>query len=45
MIEPRPEDVGRRVVYRPKHWTAEHEVGVISSFSSLWVFVRYGAPS
>jgi hypothetical protein len=36
------DNVGRAVVYRP-HGGAQEERGVITSVSSMWVFVRYGS--
>ena len=35
-----PADVGRAVVYTPRH--GEREDGVITGWSDLFVFVRYG---
>ncbi len=41
MIEPKPEDVGRRVIYR--NGFDPPEEGTITSFNGHSVFVRYGA--
>ena len=42
VINPKPTDIGRKVVYRePDGWKVEE--GVISSFNDTCVFVRYGA--
>lgn len=43
MIEPRTEDIGRKVVYRDMGGRGKLEEGVITSFSEFYVFVRYGA--
>jgi hypothetical protein len=41
MIDPKPADIGRKVVYRdPGGWKVDE--GVISSFNDTCVFVRYG---
>ena len=40
MIEPKSDDVGRTVIYRP--WDRPEE-GVITSFNDHYIFVRYGA--
>ena len=40
MINPTTADVGRRVLYRPRH--SPDEAGVITSFNDSFVFVRYG---
>ena len=42
MIEPTPEDIGRKVVYRTAP-DFKPEEGVITSFNAHYVFVRYGA--
>lgn len=34
------DDVGRKVIYRPAH--GDIEEGVITSFNSSYVFVRFG---
>lgn len=39
MINPRKEDIGRRVKYYGKHGPTES--GSITSFNDEWVFVRY----
>jgi hypothetical protein len=42
MIDPKPADIGRKVVYRdPGGWKVEE--GAITSFNDTCVFVRYGA--
>jgi hypothetical protein len=42
MIDPKPADIGRKVVYRDRTgWKVEE--GVIMSFNDTCVFVRYGA--
>jgi hypothetical protein len=42
MIDPKPADIGRKVVYRDLGgWKVEE--GVISSFNDTCVFIRYGA--
>jgi len=43
MIEPTIADIGRTVIYTPRHSGAKLEEGVISSFNDCCVFVRYGA--
>jgi hypothetical protein len=45
MIEPTPEDIGRGVVYRERGDFPGRKVeqGVITSFNSTVVFVRYGS--
>lgn len=45
MINPQTVDVGRKVVYRARHPSAELEEGIITSFNDTCVFVRYGADS
>lgn len=35
------QDIGRKVIYQPYH--GDTEEGVITSFNSLYVFVRYGS--
>jgi len=41
MIEPKENDIGRKVVYRDRHgWKVEE--GVITSFNDTCVFVRFG---
>lgn len=40
-ISPLPEDVGRKVIYRP-YVGGPAEVGVITSITPVFVFVRYG---
>lgn len=42
MIEPTPEDIGRKVIYR-MGWTGLEEEGVITFFNDKFVFVRYGS--
>ena len=42
MIEPAPDDIGRKVVYTGNH-NGPLEEGVITSFNSTAVFVRYGS--
>lgn len=47
MINPGPNDIGRRVIYVPghAHGSQAHpdcEQGVITSFNPKYVFVRYG---
>lgn len=41
-ISPLPEDIGRKVIYRP-YVGAPVEIGVITSFTPAFVFVRYGS--
>jgi hypothetical protein len=42
MIDPKPADIGRKVVYRDRTgWKVEE--GVITSFKDTRVFVGYGA--
>ena len=41
MIEPKPSDIGRGVIYRV-HSNAEAEEGVITRFNEKYVFVRFG---
>lgn len=41
-IEPRPEDIGRRVIYRDMGGRGKIEEGTITSFNDGYVFVRYG---
>jgi hypothetical protein len=42
MIEPTHKDHGRRVVYTGnRHWGGHDEYGVIASFNTRYVFVRY----
>lgn len=36
-----PEDIGRKVLYRTSH--GDIEEGVVTSFNSAYVFVRFGA--
>jgi hypothetical protein len=49
MIEPKEQDIGRRVVYRHLDIHGKtidsyvNEVGVITSFNQHYVFVRYGS--
>ena len=44
MIEPTEADIGRKVVYTGnRHPGGELEEGVITSFNSATVFVRYGS--
>ena len=38
MIDPKKEDIGRRVLYRGGF---KYEVGKITSFNKNWVFVAY----
>lgn len=40
MIDPKPGDEGRLVIYQPRH--GEREAAVIHSWNDLVVFVRYG---
>jgi hypothetical protein len=40
MITVTEQDIGRQVVYCPRHGALE--VGVITSFNERFVFVRYG---
>jgi hypothetical protein len=41
MIDPKPADIGRKVVYRDRTgWKVEE--GIIMSFDDTCVFVRYG---
>lgn len=46
MIEPKETDIGRAVVYTPAGYDGfcglPNEEGVITSFNSSFVFVRYG---
>lgn len=44
MIDPTGRDIGRKVIYHDLSG-AEVEEGVITSFTALYVFVRYGADS
>ena len=39
MIKPTEKDIGRNVYYKKR--TPEYEFGVITSFNSSYVFVRY----
>jgi hypothetical protein len=41
MIDPKPKDIGRKVVYRPCDGSKPEE-GVITTFNKSFVFVRYG---
>lgn len=43
MINPTNKDIGRAVVYRPRHGMPED--GVITAFNDTYVFVRYGEQS
>lgn len=46
MIEPEKEDIGRKVMYIPSHAKGNPELwesGVITSFNSSFVFVRYSS--
>jgi hypothetical protein len=44
MIDPKPADIGRKVVYRDRTgWKVEE--GVITSFNDTCVFVRYARTS
>ena len=48
MIDPRPEDIGRKVVYRARFGLLDVDVaeeGVITSINNDYVFVRYGHDS
>jgi len=47
VIDPKAEDIGRRVVYRPRgDFNREREEeGVISSVNVHYVFVRFGGTS
>ena len=40
MIQPNENDIGRRVIYMPRHGPEER--GEVTSFSDTWVFVKYG---
>ena len=42
MIDPTPEDIGRKVIYRDLGGRGKIEEGVITSFNGWFVFVRYG---
>lgn len=42
MIDPRPEDEGRRVVYVVRRVPRHADVGVVTSWNDKYVFVRYG---
>jgi hypothetical protein len=42
MIDPKPEDIGRAVIYRSSGGDKIEE-GVISSVNERYVFVRYGS--
>lgn len=42
MINPKPEDIGRGVLYRHAH-DGSTEQGVITSFNDSVIFVRYGS--
>ena len=42
MIAPTPSDIGRTVAYRD-HPNTNPELGIVTSFDRLFVFVRYGA--
>jgi len=41
MIEPTQDDIGRKVIYRDLNGRGKIEEGVITSFNSSYVFVRY----
>lgn len=41
MIDIQQDDIGRKVLYRSHHGTIEE--GVITSYNSVYVFVRFGA--
>ena len=41
MINPAKADIGKAVVYSPRH--GREELGLITSFNDAVVFVRYGA--
>jgi len=45
MIDPTPDDIGRKVIYTPPgdYPGKRSEEGVISSFNERYVFVRFGA--
>lgn len=44
MIEPTETDIGRKVIYTGNRYPGgKPEEGVITSFNSVGVFVRYGA--
>lgn len=44
MIEPTENDIGRGVIYTGNRYPGgKPEAGVITSFTSVTVFVRYGA--
>ena len=44
MIDPKFEDIGRKVVYTGNRYPGgKLEEGVITSFNGVTVFVRYGA--
>jgi len=42
MIDPKPEDIGRVVIYRKRFVRHFPERGRITSFNDKFVFVRYG---
>ena len=42
MIDPKPTDIGRLVVYRPGYTGAAPEQGIVISYNDRFVFVRYG---
>lgn len=41
MIDATESDIGRKVLYRG--WGGEIEEGVLTSFNSAYIFVRFGA--
>lgn len=43
MIEPKPEDIGRRVYYEPDN-NGPIDRGKITSFNKMFVFVLYDGP-
>lgn len=40
MIDPTEQDIGRKVIYRG--WGGEIEEGVLTSYNSAYIFVRFG---
>jgi hypothetical protein len=40
MIDPTPDDIGRRVIYQPNH-QGLLEYGEITSYNSTFVFVKF----
>jgi hypothetical protein len=41
MLDPQESDIGRKVLYRTRH--DDIEEGVLVSFNSAYVFIRYGS--